>query len=120
MAEMQYQFPGVSEETKSLMERCKKNFRFEPLRYTHLEPRPDWWLVRPEEIIEICRSVKKGRTEIIAESAAGLPVYAGPTEGTALGNLAAQMIALGEFSDLAAFRAALPDSFPIETYLPRS
>ena len=32
MSEMQYQFPGVSEETKSLMERCKKNFRFEPLR----------------------------------------------------------------------------------------
>ena len=46
----------------------------------------------------------------------GLPVYAGPTEGTALGNLASQMIADGVFADLAAFRAALPDSFEIEQY----
>jgi len=49
----------------------------------------------------------------------GLPVYAGPTEGTALGNLAAQMIALGDFADLAAFRAALPASCDIQTYLPK-
>lgn len=46
----------------------------------------------------------------------GLPVYAGPTEGTALGNLAAQMILTGEFADLAAFRKALPGSFDIVTY----
>ena len=49
----------------------------------------------------------------------GLPVYAGPTEGTALGNLAAQMIVDGAFSDLAAFRAALPGSFEIREYRPR-
>ncbi|MBE5787876.1 MAG: rhamnulokinase [Clostridiales bacterium] len=50
----------------------------------------------------------------------GLPVYAGPTEGTALGNLAAQMIADGAFADLAAFRAALPGSFEIKEYMPKS
>nr|MBR4281595.1 rhamnulokinase [Clostridia bacterium] len=49
----------------------------------------------------------------------GLPVYAGPTEGTALGNLAAQMIADGAFADLAAFRKALPGSFEIKTYWPQ-
>ncbi|MBQ2930365.1 MAG: rhamnulokinase [Clostridia bacterium] len=49
----------------------------------------------------------------------GLPVYAGPTEGTALGNLAAQMIADGAFADLAAFRAALPGSFEIKEYRPK-
>ena len=48
-----------------------------------------------------------------------LPVYAGPTEGTALGNLAAQMIADGAFADLAAFRAALPGSFEIREYRPK-
>ena len=50
----------------------------------------------------------------------GLPVYAGPTEGTALGNLAAQIIVDGAFSDLAAFRAALPTSFEIREYLPKA
>ena len=49
----------------------------------------------------------------------GLPVYAGPTEGTALGNLAAQMIGDGAFADLAAFRKALPGSFEIKEYLPQ-
>ena len=49
----------------------------------------------------------------------GLPVYAGPAEGTALGNLAAQMIADGAFADLAAFRKALPGSVEIREYLPK-
>ena len=46
----------------------------------------------------------------------GMPVYAGPTEGTALGNLAAQMIVSGEFADLADFRAAIPKSFEMTEY----
>ena len=46
----------------------------------------------------------------------GLPVYAGPTEGTALGNLAAQMIASGEMENLAAFRKAISNSFDITEY----
>lgn len=37
----------------------------------------------------------------------GLPVYAGPTEGTALGNLAAQQISTGALHDLSSFRAML-------------
>lgn len=46
-------------------------------------------------------------------NAAGLPVFAGPTEGTALGNLMVQMIRAGEFKDLADARAAIKKSFPI-------
>ena len=37
----------------------------------------------------------------------GLEVFAGPVEGTAIGNLIVQMIAGGEFADLAAARAAI-------------
>ncbi|MDD3335882.1 MAG: rhamnulokinase [Eubacteriales bacterium] len=50
--------------------------------------------------------------------ATGLPVYAGPTEGTALGNLIAQMIASGELSDLPTARKLIRDSFPIQLYQP--
>ena len=44
----------------------------------------------------------------------GLPVYAGPAEGTALGNLIVQMIAGGEYPDLTAARRAIKKSFPIK------
>ena len=46
----------------------------------------------------------------------GLPVLAGPAEGTALGNLAAQMIACGTFATLEDFRRALRESCDITEY----
>jgi len=46
----------------------------------------------------------------------GLPVYAGPTEGTALGNLIAQMITSGELKDLSTARQLIADSFQIQEY----
>lgn len=49
----------------------------------------------------------------------GLPVYAGPTEGTALGNLAAQMLACGEFTDLRQVRRALAAGGDIQAYQPQ-
>ncbi|MEG0512106.1 MAG: FGGY-family carbohydrate kinase, partial [Clostridia bacterium] len=42
-----------------------------------------------------------------------LPVYAGPSEGSALGNVMAQLIALGSLQDLKAARAMIDRSFPI-------
>lgn len=51
--------------------------------------------------------------------ACGLPVYAGPVEGTALGNLMVQLIAAGEVADLAAARALVRNSFGIEKIEPR-
>ena len=52
----------------------------------------------------------------LTAKACGLPVYAGPIEGTCLGNLAVQMIAAGELADVAAARACIAQSFPIERY----
>ena len=43
----------------------------------------------------------------------GLPVYAGPVEGTAIGNLVVQMISAGEFMNLAEAREAIRRSFKI-------
>ena len=51
--------------------------------------------------------------------ACGLPVYAGPTEGTALGNLMVQFIYSGEYASLEEARAAIKKSFKIKEYLPR-
>lgn len=44
----------------------------------------------------------------------GLPVWAGPVEGTAIGNLVVQMIRAGEYADLAAARAGIRASFAIQ------
>lgn len=51
---------------------------------------------------------KDGYLNELTARTTGLPVFAGPTEGTALGNLMAQFIAAGEFDDLEAARAADP------------
>lgn len=45
--------------------------------------------------------------------ATGLPVYAGPVEGTAIGNLIVQMVRAGEFADLQRARDAVRSSFDI-------
>jgi len=49
----------------------------------------------------------------LTASACGLPVYAGPTEGTALGNIASQMIAMGVLPDLDSARDVIRKSFNI-------
>ena len=43
----------------------------------------------------------------LTADATGLDVFAGPVEGTAIGNLIVQMIAGGEFPDLASARKAV-------------
>lgn len=52
-------------------------------------------------------------------NATGLTVFAGPTEGTALGNLMVQFIHNGDFADLAEARAAIKKSFTIAEYQPQ-
>ena len=42
------------------------------------------------------------------------PFYAGPVEGTAIGNQAVQMIAAGEFASLSDARDAIRKSFDIK------
>ena len=56
---------------------------------------------------------KDGYLNKLTAQATGLDVFAGPTEGTAIGNLIVQFIAGGEFPDLAAARAAVRASFDV-------
>ncbi len=47
----------------------------------------------------------------------GLPVYTGPIEGTALGNIMCQMIKSGEFENLSEARGAIRKSFEIKEFI---
>lgn len=49
---------------------------FAPWKVQGLEPRPDYWRVRPDEIIAACESVRRGRDEVIATTPGGFPVHA--------------------------------------------
>ena len=44
------------------------------------------------------------------------PVYAGPAEATAIGNLAAQMMAMGDIPNLKEARACVRRSFEIKIF----
>ena len=55
----------------------------------------------------------------LTAAATGLPVWAGPVEGTAIGNLAVQMIRGGNFADLTAARSCIRKSFDIKEVLPQ-
>lgn len=48
----------------------------------------------------------------------GMIVYAGPIEGTSIGNLGIQLIADGKFNNLGELRHAIRDSFEIKEYEP--
>ena len=54
----------------------------------------------------------------LTANATGLTVYAGPVEGTAIGNLVVQFIAAGEFEDLQSTRNAIKGSFDIKEVKP--
>lgn len=54
----------------------------------------------------------------LAADACGIPVYAGPTEATALGNIASQLISSGEVKNVTEARSIIRASFPLVEYEP--
>lgn len=83
------------------------------------------------EQIEAIRGVKLERIHLVGggcqntllcqltADATGLPVYAGPVEASALGNLVVQARALGWVADQAEARRLVERSFPLVEYRPR-
>ncbi len=55
----------------------------------------------------------------LTANAGGMPVIAGPAEGTAMGNLLVQAMALGYLKSLADIRRVVRNSVETETYLPQ-
>lgn len=56
----------------------------------------------------------------LTANSTGKPVYAGPTEATAIGNVLAQMLYTEEFSSLSEARTCVFRSFGVKEYLPCS
>ena len=52
--------------------------------------------------------------------ACGVPVYAGPIEATAIGNIAVQMMSQGEIKNLQQAREIIRNSFEVVTYEPKN
>ncbi|MDE7474316.1 MAG: rhamnulokinase, partial [Duncaniella sp.] len=55
----------------------------------------------------------------LTADAIGIPVVAGPSESTALGNILVQLRADGKVKDLAEMRQVAVNSTETKTYLPR-
>jgi rhamnulokinase len=85
-----------------------------------------------KEQLELLRKEKLSKIRIIGggcknrllnqlcADACQLTVIAGPIEASALGNLSAQMMALGAIADLNAARSLIRESFPMEEFAPQS
>ena len=56
----------------------------------------------------------------LTADAIGRPVWSGPTEATAIGNLLGQLMASGRISSLGEGRALVRASFPVRTFEPRA
>jgi rhamnulokinase len=55
-----------------------------------------------------------------AANATGLPVIAGPAEGTALGNIMVQAMAQGKVGSLADIRRVIKNSFEFKEFMPQN
>jgi rhamnulokinase len=75
---------------------------------------------RPPEIHIVGGGALNGPLCRWTADAAGLPVLVGPVEATAVGNLVAQAIALGELGSLDDARAVVRASFELTVYEPSS
>lgn len=55
----------------------------------------------------------------LTADAIGMPVWAGPIEGSAIGNILVQYMTLGKIGTIGEARHIVRDSFPLETYEPQ-
>ena len=63
---------------------------------------------------------KNGLLNKFTAEAIKRPVVAGPGEGTVIGNLLMQAMALGEIKDIPALRRVVENSFPTRTFMPET
>jgi len=84
-----------------------------------LEKMKPWMPDFPDTLHIVGGGSRNALLNQMTADATGLRVTAGPSEATAAGNIAAQMIACGELSSLAEARALVRGSFEIAEFVPR-
>lgn len=90
------------------------------LKYRHITGLMRGWMPDfPDTLHIVGGGSRNALLNQMTADATGLRVLAGPSEATAAGNIAAQMIALGDLGSLAEARALIRDSFEIGEFLPR-
>ncbi len=89
------------------------------LRYRWVVDRTDELCGEKIPVINIVGGgTKEKMLSQFASNACSRPVYTGPVEATALGNIAAQAIALGEIKDIAQAREVIANSTDMEQFDP--
>jgi rhamnulokinase len=90
------------------------------LSYVHVKEQLETLAGRKFTLIRIVGGGCQNRLlNQLCADACQLPVVAGPVEASALGNLSAQMIAMGGLDDLDAARALIRSSFTLKEFRPR-
>lgn len=105
-------------ETRGQLVRCI--FESLALRYRHVLHNLQAFAPHPVEVLHVIGG--GSRNELLNQwtaDAVGLPVVAGPSEATAVGNMMVQAIAAGKGRDVPAMRELLRHSLPLKTYYPK-
>lgn len=129
-------FTAPGDMPKRIAEYCKKTGQYVPetkgeivrcifdslaLKYRWTAEKIDMMMGKKAPFINI---VGGGTKEVplcqFAADACARPVYAGPVEATAIGNIAVQAIAAGEIKDLNEARHVVRNSFEIKLYEPQN
>lgn len=106
-------------ETPGQIVRCI--FESLALRYRWTAEKLEELTGKKYEVINIVGGgTKEDMLSQFAADASGKTVYAGPVEATILGNVAMQLITLGEISDMWEARRVIANSFEIKTFEPRT
>lgn len=105
-------------ETRAQIVRCI--FESLALRYRQVIENLRSLSPRPIEVLHVIGG--GSRNDLLNQftaDAVGIPVVAGPSEATAIGNVMMQAIAAGQATDVAGMRQLISRSIPLKTYLPR-
>ena len=106
-------------DTRGQVVRCI--FESLALRYRQVLDDLHSLFVRPVETLHVIGG--GSRNDLLNQwtaNAVGIPVVAGPSEATAIGNILLQALAAGKAGDIPSMRRLVADSIPLKTFTPQN